>query len=337
MNQDEININLDNSRLNFNLILYKSIKDIIKIKFTSNEIISLIEKVKLIIEDKSSFKEKYDNIFNSINNTKFSSTKKDKISELLENIILDDNSFDILNTALNLVRFKNFILEKSKIISENFRVSHDIHIMDFKYDYNMLSLPYSLRIAGALLIKILFENIEKADNSFYKIINNELLKIKDLDPDIILQIIYAESSSQSIRSTSGSTYESRFEEFIISKGIKYNSKLHDSKIKAVEYDFKLSVANKKVGVSVKRTLRERYKQNHEDIDKLDVDAMFLITLGIDLNEEKIKNITQKKGHFIFVANDIFELKKYMNRENKVFPINEMDKNLIKKILSGNEL
>ena len=31
----------------------------------------------------------------------------------------------------------------------------------------------------------------------------------------------------------------------------------------------------KIGVSAKRTLRERYKQNFEDIDQLDVDYMML--------------------------------------------------------------
>lgn len=117
-------------------------------------------------------------------------------------------------------------------------------------------------------------------------------------------------------------------------GIKFTSQSFDSNNRAVEYDFKLYVEKKVIGVSVKRTLRERYKQNHENVESLEVDAMILITLGIDLNEDKVNYITSKKGHFIFVASDIFEKSSFLKRENKVYPLNELSNNLLLTILSS---
>lgn len=327
----ELELNLDNFRLNINLELYRTIKEVVQIKLSNEQNISIIEKLKLIIDSDDSFEKKLDNFLASLENIAKKQSRKEDILNFISNVILEERSFRILKLSLNLVRFKDFILEKSKILSENFRATENIHIMDFSYDYNMLLLPYSVRVSGALLIKVLFEEIEKSTNSIYEPIKSDLAKMEKLDPDTILQIIYAESASQSIRSTSGSSYETRFEEILKANGIDYKTKSHDSIINAVEYDFMLLVDNKKIGVSAKRTLRERYKQNHEDVDSLEIDAMFLITLGIDLNEEKVKNIIQKKGHFIFVASDIFEKKEYMKKENKVFPINELNNELIRSL------
>lgn len=73
--------------------------------------------------------------------------------------------------------------------------------------------------------------------------------------------------------------------------VKYKEKIDKIKDKlGLEYDFTFYIDDRKYGVSAKRTLKERYKQNFEDVDFLTVDAMFLITLGIDLNEDKLNNI-----------------------------------------------
>ena len=123
-----------------------------------------------------------------------------------------------------------------------------------------------------------------------------------------------------------------FKEVLKNNNIIYKNQSFDANLEAVEYDFTLMRNGKKIGVSAKRTLRERYKQNHEDIDKLEVDAMFLITLGIDLNEDKIRYITHKVGNYIFVAADLYEKTSFFQENEKVYPLNLLSNDLIDKII-----
>ena len=81
--------------------------------------------------------------------------------------------------------------------------------------------------------------------------------------------------------------------------------------------------NKKIGVSVKRTLRERYKQNFEDVDQLDVDYMLLVTLGTDLNEDKMNNILQRDKIFIIVAAENYESKDYLKNNSRIISSKEI--------------
>ncbi len=335
MKLDQINLELDNSRLNINLKLYKILKDVVKDKLTSHQTIQLIEKLKILIASKEEYLTKLETLYQGINDLSTNSNTRLKIKTLLDNSIIEEKDFHLLKLALNLNRFKGLILEKSKLISESFRVTEDIHIMDFAYDYKMLYLPYSVRVSGALLIKVLFEKIRLNQNKLYQPIIDDLKKFIDLDPDTILQIIYAESASQSIRSKSGAGYEKRFEEILKNNSIKYQGQTFDSNVNAVEYDFKLLRNNKSIGVSVKRTLRERYKQNHEEIENLDVDKMFLVTLGIDLNEAKVLSILQKENHFIFVASDIYTEKEFLYNTERVFPIDELNNQFIDSIFDEN--
>lgn len=124
----------------------------------------------------------------------------------------------------------------------------------------------------------------------------------------IFSIIVAESVSQSIRSTAGSSYEARVESVLSNVDSDIKGHSHDSNIRSVEYNFTFKINDKTVGVSAKRTLRERYKQNFEDNNLLgDVDYMALITLGIDLNKDKMDNILAKKGIFIIVSGDVYDM------------------------------
>ncbi len=225
-----------------------------------------------------------------------------------------------------VVECTDYILEKSKLYSDNFKACDNIHIMDFQYDQNMLNLPYAIRVSGALLIKLLFFEIQQNKNEFYSSLISDIKKIKEIEPETILQIIFAESASQSIRSLSGSNYEERFENVLIANNLTYEGQTFDENIKSVEYDFKITLDNgKKIGVSAKRTLRERYKQNHENIIDLEVDAMILVTLGIDLNKAKVDYILEKEKHYIFVASDLYEQIEYFYNNEKVFPLSELNK------------
>lgn len=333
MNFEKINLQISKSKLNINLLLYKTVKDLIQTKLSDNQIIILIEKLKLLINSEEKFSKKLDILFNSVEYLSKNKAIQTKIINLFENTILEKKHLIVFKLSLNLIRFKDFILKESKLYTENFRIAEGVHIMDFTYDYNMLILPYSVRVSGSLLIKVLFRKINSKTNEIFKPIQSDIKKIKEIDPETILQIIFAESASQSIRSSSGSSYEKRFEEVLINNNIKYTGQSHDSNLQSVEYDFKLFFKNKSIGVSAKRTLRERYKQNHENVSQLDVDAMFLITLGIDLNEDKVNSILQKNKQYIFVASDLYYKKEYFKNNKRVFPLDKLNNSLIKSILS----
>ena len=100
----------------------------------------------------------------------------------------------------------------------------------------------------------------------------------------------------------------------------------------MEYDFTFKLNGKKAGVSAKRTLRERYKQNHEDIDVLDVDYVFLFTLGTDLNKDKLENILQKNGIYVVVANEIYNERDYLKNNDRVISSNELSREKLKKFM-----
>ncbi len=331
MNINEIE--LSNSHLAINLLLYRTVKEIIQSKISDNHILKLIEQIKLLITSKEDFETKKNILLNFTQTLSKSKNVQTKLAELVEHSILEDIHFNVFKLSLNILRFKDYILEKSKLYSENFKACEDIHIMDFQYDQNMLNLPYSMRVSGALLIKVLFTEIQKGENEFYSSLTSDIKKINEIDPETILQIIFAESASQSIRSLSGSNYEERFETLLIANNLSYEGQCFDENIRAVEYDFKITLENgKKVGVSAKRTLRERYKQNHENLIDLEVDAMILVTLGIDLNKAKIDSILEKENHYIFVASDLYNRIDCFNNNDRVFALNKINKETLEYIL-----
>ena len=86
-------------------------------------------------------------------------------------------------------------------------------------------------------------------------------------------------------------------------------------------------------MSAKRTLRERYKQNFEDVNQLSVDAMFLVTLGIDLNEEKLNNIMQRHGYFIVISQEVYDSKSYFKKSKRVISSKDFNKETLQKLFS----
>ncbi len=332
MNTKHINLELNNSHLTINLLLYRTVKEIIQSKISNVHILKLIEHIKLLTSSQESFEVKKNILLDFTQSLSNSENVKNRLFELVEHSILEEIHFNVFKLSLNILRFKDYILEKSKLYADNFKTCDDVHIMDFQYDQNMLNLPYAMRVSGALLIKILFIDINKNKDNFYNSLISDIQKIKEIDPETILQIIFAESASQSIRSLSGSGYEERFETLLKANNLTYQGQCFDNNIRAVEYDFKISLENeKKIGVSVKRTLRERYKQNHENIVDLEVDAMIIVTLGVDLNKAKVDYILEKEKHYIFVATDLYNQIDYLKNNDKVFSLTNLNKMLLTEI------
>ena len=61
--------------------------------------------------------------------------------------------------------------------------------------------------------------------------------------------------------------------------------------------------------------------------------MFLITLGIDLNEDKLNNILQKKGIYVIVAQEVYESKEYLKNNSRVISSEKLDRECLLNLTS----
>ena len=240
-----------------------------------------------------------------------------------------------IDFAVDLLLLKDLILQESKTYINNQlkkKVNNIVDKLSMQYDISNIEIPYGLRVVSSLMCYALTdisrdrEFILSNTNEIVKNLNTKVLMMREkykVTASNVYSLIIGESINQSIISDAGSSYESRFSEMILPVVDDITGHTHDSKIPSVEYDFVLSKNNKKIGVSVKRTLRERYKQNFEDVDQLDVDYMLLVTLGTDLNEDKMNNILQRDKIFIIVAAENYESKDYLKNNSRIISSKEI--------------
>ena len=231
------------------------------------------------------------------------------------------------------------------IYSENADISADK--LSLAFDTLGIDKPYGVRVISSLLVYSTTDiselNIglfltDEAKNGVNEIKSriSRMFHNYGVNTSSIFSIIVAESVSQSIRSTAGSSYEARVESVLSNVDSDIKGHSHDSNIRSVEYNFTFKINDKTVGVSAKRTLRERYKQNFEDNNLLgDVDYMALITLGIDLNKDKMDNILAKKGIFIIVSGDVYDMpnNEYLRQNSKIIPSYDLNVNKILDVIS----
>lgn len=242
---------------------------------------------------------------------------------------------DFINIAVELFLIKDLILQESKqyALKEYKKELREISdCLSIEYDMSGLHLPYGQRVISALLVYVLTdlnrdyefvlsasENLVQTFKNNFKIIINKY----NINVNNIFQIIMDESMNQSIKSDAGLSYETRVYNALLPIVDNLKGHSHDKNIPSVEYDNTFTYNNICCGVSAKRTLRERYKQNFENVSLLQVDYMFVITLGIDLNEDKLKNILQKENHYIIVSQEQFESKAFLKHNSKVISSNNI--------------
>ena len=251
----------------------------------------------------------------------------------------------LLDVAIELMLVKGLILEESKAyVKEQFKdlIRNIDDKLSLEYDMSNLNLPYGQRVISSLLVYTLSNTDResefslKSSGKIVKAFNEKLKIIVDnyfINCNNMFSLIMTESMNQSITSDAGQSYESRVSEKLTPIVDKLSGHSHDSKIPSVEYDFTFEINGKSCGISAKRTLRERYKQNFEDVESLDVDYMFLFTLGIDLNEDKLNNILQKNGIFVVVSNEIYESKEYLKNNKRVLSSKNLSRQLLTKVTS----
>lgn len=236
---------------------------------------------------------------------------------------------DFLDLCVDLLLVKDLILQESKVyVATEYKkeLQNITDLLSVEYDMSGLHLPYGQRVISSLLLFAFVDTNRKSDymlKNSEQTIKNFSYRVKSLSINYMLnvnnmfQIVVDESMNQSIKSDAGSSYESRVTRALSPIVENLSTHSHDSKIPSVEYDNTFYFNNKYCGVSAKRTLRERYKQNLENVESLDVDYLFVITLGIDLNEEKVSNILQKHGVYIIVSKEEYNSKPYLIQNARV--------------------
>lgn len=343
-------IEISDNAYNNNLQFYTILKLLLKCGLSDKQLITFQD----ILEKNSNTNNKELLIALLLNNNAIVSDTTQKYEDLsmLVNTLdhCDINMWiSLLDVSIELMFVKGLILEESKIYAKN-QYRNLIRDIDDKlsleYDMSNLNMPYGQRVISSLLVysltnidrdsEFILESSGKAVKSF----NDKIKKIVDnynINCNNMFSLIMTESMNQSITSDAGQSYESRVNEKIQPIVDKVNGHSHDSKIPSVEYDFTFNIKDKLCGISAKRTLRERYKQNFEDVELLDVDYMFLFTLGIDLNEDKLNNILQKHGIFVVISDEVYESKDYLKNNKRVISSKSISRELLLNLTSFKEL
>ena len=262
--------------------------------------------------------------------------KKKKLIIKLNEIFIDEAE-SILNFLVNkykdvyiifasilFLELKEYILKQRKIETENFiknlgiknlnEISEE-EALTAKMDAIYSLLTYIPRVEGISIffddirIKNFFEEISDIESS---ILNTAVNFIREYRK--VLSLILVESIKQSDISNAGSSYEERVKKLILKCGIPKTNIISHERENEKERDYVIKFNDKEIKIGVKRTLRERYKQ-HEN-------GIIVFTLGIDLNEEKAKIITEEKNSIIFVADDIYNSTSFLKENPKVKKVSD---------------
>ncbi len=331
-------LKIDKKQFDINLVFYNFLKKVTQAKLTDKQINDLLElhlsNQKLQAEDLRELLLDY--VENNINRQDVS-VIFDLVSEI------DDKNLPIFLFALKLNLVKDLLLQEAKIARSI--KTHELvglHQLSLAYDRVSTQVAYSTRISGALLSLLFFEKLETGQTNFMsadtELFLRDLSKLcislskRGLEPNQIFMLLFAESVNQSITSSAGSSYEDRIKNILIGLGIDKDAiqKTHDDSDSSTEFDFFFIHNGRTYGISAKRTLRERYKQFIKTVQMSQIDVMLEITLGTDLRENIAKSI-RSHGVYLFVADEVYESKRYLQEIDGVFRASQLSKELLSKL------
>ena len=332
MKQNEKIVILQN-KLDINLQFYVFLKTIVKLKPVKTKILKIFELHNLFLKNKTSFINKIQELF----------TSKQDIQnlEMIIERLNSDIDIELFIFSLRLYEIKDLLLNESKIQKDiNIEKLKHINPLSIEYDKISVCKPYTTRVYGAILTLMFFEKLQQGDVNFMSqdacemlaTMATEMCKFQKLglETNQIFMLIFIECLNQSIISDSGVDYETRILSVLTKLGIQNISKEHDTADASMEFDFFFEFNNKTFGIGAKRTLRERYKQFIHTSISSDIDIMIEITLGIDLNEDKANIITNQYNTYIFVADEIYSNKSYLQNNPMIFSVTDLSiKTLIK--------
>lgn len=302
----------EDPKIKINLDLYKIAKKLnsSELSFPKGKLPSLL---KVMSNEKISIKS-YKKEINQIFQNK--SSKKIKLQkEFIDETVDRKKDTELLRIALNILITKEKVMKNiSELNKLHEEFLNSCHVLSYEYDELSSSSPYERRIAGSVLFKKIIDEI--------KLQKKSEKKFPAIDINLVGQIILAESINQGIRSSAGSSYEKRCEHLFQNSNLTFSGKKHDKN--GFEYDFIIKRKKLLIGVSAKRTWRERWKETFFPISDLEVDEMFLVTLGIDLTESRTKQATKEKGYKVFVADDIYKKTPYLQSTEGAFSIKDLE-------------
>jgi len=328
-------LSITKKKFDINLQFYFLQKQLVKAKLTDSQINEFIEIINLSNLEVS-LKKMEEVVFS------MEGDKKDILESLLL-VIKTKTDLRLFVFTLKLSTIRTLLLQEAKI-TEVITASQlsTLNPLSLEYDNLSVKRPYSKRVTGALLSLLFFSNLEsgktnfmsKEAHQFVKELSVLAIKLKKegLEPNQIFMLMFTESMNQSIISDSGSNYEDRILSVLIGMGIPRDKikKIHDKADASTEFDFFFELDGKTYGIGAKRTLRERYKQFIKTAQTSKIDVMIEITLGMDLNETKAKTI-RNHGTYIFVADEIYNSRKFLQNMNGVYSVKKLDLILLKSL------
>ena len=332
-------IEISQEKFDINLKFYFFLKYLVKVKLTDNQShnilnISILNRNFLTIKDKIiKYIEK---------NIKKGSKKYKLIYEIIDEIN-SEVDLKLFIFSLKLYMIKDLLLAEAKL--KNMLDTSKLKNLDplsLEYDKITLFSPYSTRVNGSLLSLIFFEKLENGETNLISKYAEDFiielsklaieLKKKGVEPNQIFMLMFSESINQSIISDSGSNYEDRILEVLVSIGIDENriKKVHDKDDSSTEFNFFFELDNRTYGIGAKRTLRERYKQFIKTAQMSQIDVMIEITLGIDLTEEKVKAI-RNHNIYLFVADEVYQANNYLKNIDGFFSSKDLTLKTLKSL------
>lgn len=256
---------------------------------------------------------------------------------------INNKTLDIFIFALNLNLIKDLLLQEAKI-TQTIKAQELIGLNQLSLAYDKVStqVAYATRISGALLSLMFFEKLEKQDTNFISESSTQFIESltssfknlleRGVEPNQIFMLLFSESINQSITSSAGASYEDRIKNILITMGIPNEDirKSHDDSDSSTEFDFFFKFNNRTFGIGAKRTLRERYKQFIKTAYMSKLDVMIEITLGTDLRENIAKSI-RSHGVYLFVADEVYNSKSFLQSIEGIFPASKLNIELIEKL------
>jgi len=332
-------IKISKAKFDINLKFYYFLKYLVKVKLSEKQANEILNTYSLNIN------KDYEQIILELSNTIDKNTKKhtSKHKFFIETLdeITNKTELKLFIFSLKLYMIKDLLLNEAKIKNLlDISKLENLHPLSLEYDRITAYSPYSTRINGALLSLIFFEKLENKETNFISKDTEDFvkslsayatdLKYKGVESNQIFMLMFGESINQSFISVSGINYEDRILSVLKNIGIKKDkiTKYHDKNDSSTEFDFFFELDKLTYGIGAKRTLRERYKQFIKTAQMSKIDIMIEITLGLDLNEEKAKAI-RRHNVFIFVADEIYNSKEFLQNMNGVYSVKELNLKTLK--------
>lgn len=334
----QIGLKISDKIFDINLVFYNFLKKITQAKLTDNQIVAILA---LCISNRKTDLESLQDILLNHVEEKIVRGDISIIADLIGSLEKETINLFIFSLRLNII--KGLLLEEAKITqTQKLEQLKNFHQLSMAYDKISIQSAYATRISGALLSLLFFEKVESnklnffasSSKEFISSIANECQSLmkKGLEPNQIFMLLFSESINQSITSSAGVSYEDRIKNVLIAMGISRDSikKVHDAADSSTEFDFFFELEGRSYGIGAKRTLRERYKQFIKTASMSEIDVMIEITLGTDLRPVIAESI-RKHGVYIFVADEVYGAKPFLQKIEGVYPVSKLNLALLKSL------